>query len=39
MEVKSYYFGEDDEGDYKDLKRNIALSFKKFLQFNKSMND
>jgi len=26
------YFGSDDEGDTKDLKRTISISFKKFMQ-------
>jgi hypothetical protein len=24
------YFGDDDEGDFKDLRKNIATNFKKF---------
>jgi hypothetical protein len=30
--VDEYYFGSDDDGDAKDLKKNIASSFKKFMQ-------
>lgn len=36
--IKNSYFGDDDEGDYKDLKKNVSQSFKKFLQYNKSIN-
>ncbi len=28
--VTRFYFGEDDEGDYQNLRKNIATSFKKF---------
>jgi hypothetical protein len=35
-EIRSYYFGDDDDGDFKDLKRNIQQSFKKYLQFNRN---
>ncbi len=28
--VCSLYFGDDDEGDFKDLKKNITANFKKF---------
>ena len=38
MMIKNSYFGDDDEGDYKDLKKNVSQSFKKFLQYNKSIN-
>ena len=38
MMLKNYYYGDDDEGDYKDLKKNVSQSFKKFLQYNKSIN-
>ena len=30
--VDKYYFGSDDEGEQKDLRKNISTSFKKFLQ-------
>jgi hypothetical protein len=30
--VDRYYFGSDDEGEAKDLKKNISTSFKKYLQ-------
>ena len=30
--VENSYFGEDDEGDFKDLKKNISSNFKRFLQ-------
>ncbi len=28
--VCSLYFGDDDEGDFKDLKKNISTNFRKF---------
>ena len=28
--VDGYYFGSDDEGDIKDLKKNVSASFKKW---------
>jgi hypothetical protein len=30
--VDKYYFGSDDDGEQKDLKKNVSASFKKFLQ-------
>lgn len=30
--MSGYYYGEDDEGDYRDLRKNVATNFKKFLQ-------
>lgn len=30
--VDAYYFGSDDEGEIKDLRKNISTSFKKFQQ-------
>jgi hypothetical protein len=30
--VDKYYFGSDDEGEVKDLRKNISASFKKFQQ-------
>lgn len=30
--VDLYYFGSDDEGEVKDLRKNIATSFKKYQQ-------
>lgn len=30
--VDMYYFGSDDEGEVKDLKKNISTSFKKYQQ-------
>lgn len=30
--VDRYYFGSDDEGEVKDLRKNIAASFKKYQQ-------
>jgi len=29
-ELQLYYYGSDDEGDAKDLKKNISTNFKKF---------
>lgn len=34
-ELKSYYFGSDDEGQSKDLRKNISLNFKKYQQNKK----
>lgn len=31
-ELQSYYYGSDDEGDIKDLRKNIAIGFKKYQQ-------
>ena len=30
--MDSYYFGSDDEGDTRDLKKNVMASFKKYQQ-------
>jgi len=30
--VDGYYFGSDDEGEIKDTKKNVAASFKRYLQ-------
>ena len=30
--VDRYYFGSDDEGEVKDLRKTISTSYKKFLQ-------
>ena len=30
--VDAYYFGSDDEGEIKDTKKNVAASFKRYLQ-------
>ena len=38
MKVSGYYFGDDDEGDFKDLKKNISQNFRRFLSTNKSMS-
>lgn len=28
--VSRFYFGDDDEGDYQSLRKNISTSFRKF---------
>jgi hypothetical protein len=30
--LQLYYYGSDDEGDMKDIKKNISTGFKKFQQ-------
>jgi hypothetical protein len=30
--IDRYYFGSDDEGETKDIRKNISVSFKKFQQ-------
>ena len=35
--VRRYYFGEDDEGDFKDIKKSIVQSYKQYL-LNKLKN-
>lgn len=31
-EMQYYYYGSDDEGESKDLRKNISINFKKFQQ-------
>ena len=39
QDIRGYYYGDDDEGDFKDLKKNISQSYKKFQQMNKMMTE